>query len=460
MQYDYIIVGAGPSGLITAWLLAKNNKKCLIIDREETIGGCHRVRRINGYFAEHGPRVYLSNYVNTKSILKDMNINFDDIFTQMQVSFTNIGGFDIWKIPILDILKVIITFIIFLIYPYFAKTITVKEYMDYMDFNPQVKIYFDRFCRTTDGMGAERYTLYQFLELVNQYIFVKYYQPKEPNDILLFPKIREQLDKTNNIDFMLNTKITKLNHDNNQIINIITNSGNVLTAHHYILAIPPKNIFEIIPYNAFNLTQEIVNDISYNTYINVTFHWKDDLKLKSSMGFGLTSWGLMFFILSDYMKFKESKTVISSCISILDELSDYTKKTANQSTKQELIQETFRQLKISYPDLPKPDNVIVEDIEYKNNQWTVNDGGYIRNKQKYTIDFQSPIYHNLYTVGTHNDRSEFAFTSFESAVTNAIVFCNQKETTQFPLISQWTIRNILIIVLLIIFFIYYFAKNQ
>lgn len=459
MQYDYIIVGAGPSGLTTAWLLAKNNKKCLIIDREETIGGCHRVHRDQGYFSEHGPRIYLSNYVNTKNILHDMTINFDDIFTPMPVSFTNIGGFDLWKIPILDIIKVIMTFILFLIYPYFAETITVKEYFDYMQFDPQVKIYFDRFCRTTDGVGADKYTLYQFLELVNQYIFVKYYQPKEPNDILLFPKIKEQLDKTHNIDFMLNNKITKLNHDNNQIINIITHTGNVLTAKNYIFAIPPKNLFEIMPENAFPLNQEMINDMSYNTYITITFHWKNDLQLKPLLGFGNTTWGLIFFVLSNYIKFKESKTVISSSISILDEPSDYTKKTANQSTKGEIIQEAFRQLKLSYPDLPNPDYITNEHIEFENNQWVTYDGGYIRNKQQYTIDFKSPKYENLYTVGTQNGHADFAFTSFESAVTNAIIFCNQQEPIKFSLSGQWTIRNVLILIIVIVFYIYYFARS-
>lgn len=454
MEYDYIIIGAGPSGLTTAWLLSKQNKKCLLIDRETTIGGCHRVTRENGYFSEHGPRVYLSNYVNTKAILKDMDINFDDIFTHMPMSFSNIGNFDIKKIPIIDILKVIMTFIVFLIYPGFSKNITVKEFYDKLNFNPLVKVYFDRICRTTDGMGADRYTLYEFFNLINQNVLIKYYQPKEPNDILLFPKIKSSLDKTHLIDFKLGTEITKISFNGNEIKDVVTKSGEKFKGKKYILAVPPKNMFAIMPPKAFPVDQKMIDAMSYNTYINVTFHWNKDLKLKPLMGFGLTSWGLAFFILSDYMKFKTSKTVISSSISILDQPSDYTKKTANQSSKKELVLEAFRQLKESYPDLPNPDYVTMDDLEYKDNQWTTDDGGYVLNKEQYTIDFKSPVYNNLFTIGAHNGYADIAFTTFESAVTNSIVFCNRYESSKFPLKSIITLRQIIIIVILVIVLIY------
>ncbi len=56
-MYDYAIVGAGPAGLTMALYLAKNNKHVILIDRELTIGGCHRVRRVDGMFSDHGPRI-------------------------------------------------------------------------------------------------------------------------------------------------------------------------------------------------------------------------------------------------------------------------------------------------------------------------------------------------------------------------------------------------------------------
>ncbi|TDT72583.1 hypothetical protein EV215_0393 [Hypnocyclicus thermotrophus] len=39
MNFDIIVIGSGPSGLFSAIMLAKNNKKVLIIERNEKIGG-------------------------------------------------------------------------------------------------------------------------------------------------------------------------------------------------------------------------------------------------------------------------------------------------------------------------------------------------------------------------------------------------------------------------------------
>ena len=78
---DYTIIGAGPCGLTVAWILSNYGKKCVIIDREDSIGGCHRVRRTKeGYFTEHGPRIYINNFVCFIALLKDMGIDFYDIF--------------------------------------------------------------------------------------------------------------------------------------------------------------------------------------------------------------------------------------------------------------------------------------------------------------------------------------------------------------------------------------------
>ena len=87
-KYDYVIVGAGPTGLTLAYYLGKLNKKCLLIDKNESIGGCHRVIRVNGLMTEHSPRIYSDSYVNFIELLKKMDVNFYDLFTKY--NFTQI----------------------------------------------------------------------------------------------------------------------------------------------------------------------------------------------------------------------------------------------------------------------------------------------------------------------------------------------------------------------------------
>ena len=81
MNYDYAIIGGGPTGMTLAWILSKQKKNVILIEKDDVLGGCHKVLRINGYFTEHGPRIYSNSYLMFIEILSDMNINFEDLFT-------------------------------------------------------------------------------------------------------------------------------------------------------------------------------------------------------------------------------------------------------------------------------------------------------------------------------------------------------------------------------------------
>ena len=76
MENDFVIIGAGPAGLTLSYTLSYLGYKVVLIEKEKTIGGCHRVNRVDGLFAEHGPRVYSDAYVNMRSLLGHMEIDF------------------------------------------------------------------------------------------------------------------------------------------------------------------------------------------------------------------------------------------------------------------------------------------------------------------------------------------------------------------------------------------------
>ena len=55
-HYDFCIVGAGASGLTTAYKLLKAGKKVLVIDRDNRIGGLGKSYEYDGHIFYTGPK--------------------------------------------------------------------------------------------------------------------------------------------------------------------------------------------------------------------------------------------------------------------------------------------------------------------------------------------------------------------------------------------------------------------
>ena len=127
-----------------------------------------------------------------------------------------------------------------------------------------------------------------------------------------------------------------------------------------------------------------------------------------------------------YMQFdhRDSKTVISTTIT-KHNLSSYLKKKPDQCSKQELINETLRQLKAVFPNLPKPTNGLVEQNHHDGKRWVPNDNGFMITKNGF-MDNNSK-YTNLFTSGPHCGQSPYYFNSMESAVSNAVKLLHQLE---------------------------------
>ena len=248
-MWDYVIIGAGPSGLSLAWYLARYNKKILLIDKNSSLGGCHRVMRVDGLFVEHGPRIYINNYKTTIALLKDMGFSFDDFFTPYKFNILNISTDTVGKIGLKEIGWFIYEFARFIFNKNYSKKITMKQFMENHKFPNETQEYIDKLCRLTDGAGVDRYTLYEFLQIINQHLFYKIYQPKLPNDVGLFKQWENALLKTGNIDILLDSEVINMSVKDNMIdtITIIKNNKQLdIKGKNYILAIPPKHLIQLI----------------------------------------------------------------------------------------------------------------------------------------------------------------------------------------------------------------------
>jgi len=440
--YDYCIVGAGPSGLTLSYLLSSVGKKCIVIDNNSDIGGCHRVTRINGLFSEHGPRIYSSSFKNFINLLRTMNIDFYKIFTNYNFTISNIGNYSLKHFNFNEIASFIFHYLYMILKPKHGENISIKEFMENNSFTNNTKDYIDKLCLLTDGASSDKYSLNKFFQLVNQQILHTIYQPKLPNDIGLFKLWKKHLKK-NDVKILLNSTVIQLNGktDNIDFIKVYNNKNQEIYnifANKFIMCIPPKHLLKIllannIYSNSFGNIHSFSNWVfqsSYTNYIPIIFHWENDIKIKNVWGFPKTEWGIAFIVLSKYMNFfdNRSKLVISTCVTMPNSISTFNNKTANQCNENELKEEVLRQLRISFSELPEPSYIIINpNVKKINNKWIEPDTAFIQTYDNIFLKSESDITKNLYQVGTQNGNSKYNFTTIETAVTNSIVFANKIE---------------------------------
>ena len=461
-----VIIGAGVAGLAFANNLIKNNTiyEITIIEKDKTIGGCHKVNRKifnnENYFCEHGPRIYLNNYVNFICLLKQMKLNFSDLFIKYRYSFIDISNRLIFTEKIFGFYELLIITRDFL-FTIFSNTyginISMLDYMKLNNFSHETINHIDGFCRSFDGGDSSRISLNEFINSSIQSLLYSIYIPKIPNDEGLFKYWKKYLIE-NKVKFIIDNGVSQIIPDekNKEIKKVILNDGKEIEGDLFIMALPPENINQIAP-NAFEnlITNDFVNKTKYNDYISITLHWDYDIGINKDV-YGLntkTDWGLLVMILSHYMKFKESssKSVISCAIIYTDIKDKYLNKTANECNEKELIDAIYKQLLSVFKDLPRPTLYFINNyFDEKEKRWKSNEKAFIKVPNIDYIDFKSPIYKNLYNLGTHNGKHKNSFTSLESAITNSIKLNNIIFNKKNKIKRCFDLRDLFIVILAII----------
>jgi protoporphyrinogen oxidase len=476
--YDLVIVGAGPAGLALAHTTSSIYRRVLIIDKEQEIGGCHRVKRnIDGMFTEHGPRIYLSTYYNFFNLVNELGLEIEEIFTNYKYSFFDIAYSKILpNYNFYEIMMLTMSYLMFFIDDDYGNDISLYEYLRGRGFSHKVIELFDRLCRFTDGGNIYSYSLNKILKMADNNIIMKIYQPKLPLDIVLFNTWKKFLSNRG-VDFMLGFHITDYDIQNNNIEIITLNNSEKIKCGKIVFAVPPVALLNIIKYedelkNTFGNYNELerwVDKTKYIDYISITYHFKDKLELPFINGLTFdTEWGIVLINLSDYMNKVENgySTVLSTAISICNRNSNYTYKKANECTAEELIKEVHRQIKESiFDDLSDDYTAIVNPNNYYNvhkNKWECKDNAYFNVYNEKYIPFESSI-NNLYNLGTHNGKSYISYTTIESAVSNAIYLAGElypEVQSKYTIYKGITGKNIIMVILIIIFVLLYYFLTR
>ncbi len=235
--YDLIIVGAGPTGLALAHCCANLNKSILVIDREEVIGGCHRVKRVDGLFTEHGPRVYLSNSLNFFHLIQEIGLNKNQIFVPYtQTDYSKLLSYFTWN----ELSVFLATYFKYILNNDYGIHTSLKTFCAKKGYTPKAIDAIDKLCRYIDGAGIDRYSLNKLLKIIDSTSSIL--QPKAPLDNILFRPWQKYLT-SHNVDFMLGLEINHINYNKeaNKIDYITINNKNI-RLDKLILAIPPSSL--------------------------------------------------------------------------------------------------------------------------------------------------------------------------------------------------------------------------
>lgn len=444
-EYDTVIVGGGPSGLALAQCLSRLSLKIVVVDPE--FGGCHRVRRVGGKFTEHGPRVYSSTYATFRMLLRDLGSDFHEWFVPYRFNIASIGQETVFSTLTWRELMVLGTSFFGLVHPGFGANETMAAYMQRHRFGSESRDIIERLCRLTDGAGSEKYTVREFLQLFNVQSIYNLYQPRTPNDTGLVGFWIDRL-RRRGVEFV-RSEVTEVIPSG-----VILDNSKVILGKRVVLAIPPLSLVELLGRstlltNAFGNYKDLKNwaeKTAYIDYLSFSLHWKNKLALPKVYGFPRSDWGIAFIVLSDYMTHVDG-TLISVAVTLPERKSQWTNKTAYESTLAELRSEILRQLRLAFPDLPSPAAFLKSPgVVPTTRGWTSLDTAFISTANASYLLPQSRTVPNLYSLGTHNGRSKYPFTSLESAVSNAVMLAVEMEpklASSFGVKRTWTVMDLI-----------------
>jgi phytoene dehydrogenase-like protein len=414
---DYLVVGAGPTGLALAQCLAAAGRSVLVVDREAEIGGCHRVLRDRqGLFAEHGPRVYSSGFATFRHVLRLAGLDFGAYFAPYPFSFSRLGPYSASVLGPVALLRLAGALLASTVAPVGRDT-SMAEWA--RGLRPEARDYVARLCRMIEGAGPERFTLHEFLQAISQNFGRELYQPSLPTDVGLFRDWRAALEATGLVRFRLGCSVARAAPGR-----VETLSGRVLRARRVVLAVPPAGLARLglAPPGWAAAT-------AYDTYLSATFHWRRRLALPARWGgYPATDWGVGFVVASDYTRMGDprSRTVISAAATMLDARSRATGRTAGECGADEVLAEMLRQLRETLPGLPDPDAALLSPaLSRADGRWRDRDSAFLRVPGRGFAPWR--LADGLYTAGTHTGFSPYGITSIESAVCNGVEVARRME---------------------------------
>ena len=156
-SYDYIIVGGGPTGMTLAWILSKTKKNILIIDKNSNLGGSYNIQ------SYHRPQLYSDSYLSFMDILKDMGLDFYELFKK-----STFKPFDDSPLTFRE-KKILFYHTVFILFRNdYGKKISLNQFLLDNDFSKKSYDYIQQVVELLFSVSLENISLNQFLNFFNE----------------------------------------------------------------------------------------------------------------------------------------------------------------------------------------------------------------------------------------------------------------------------------------------------
>ena len=468
-MYDFTIIGGGPSGIYCADKLSLLGYKVCLIEKLESLGGCHRVRytenknEIYGgkVHTEHGPRVYLGAYLDFWKWIQDVGVSRNNNFTEY---ITSSMGEDIIDYSIkFNIYELVCMAIVYFIQNVlrldFSENYTIDDFMEDFYFSDEGKTRLNRICRLIDGGNTDKTTIISLFKGLDVGLAYYIYEPIEPMDTLLWDKFYHKLNKQK-VNIRLNTEVFEIKKGK-----VVTNRD-IISTNNIILCIPPFVINKII--NAPLLcgydvkTFHKLSDYQqYEPYICATIEFEN---ISSITRWGISGdhpWGLVDIDNGRYFNnVKGSMYVVS--VTHPEKIDPKTNRTANDMNKTEFLNRIVEIIQERFQIKEEPiKKSLSPNVEKINGGWIEIDRAFLYSPPGWLKpDFNISKKNKVYTTGHHIGESYHEYNSMESAIQNASELLSKIEPKyNYEISKPWKLSDfiwigILLLILIIILYIY------
>ena len=435
----YVIVGAGPTGLSLAHVLANNGYEVDIIERDSQLGGSWNSQWKEGkYFSENSPRVLGYTNINVQNFFYNIGMTSDD--------FSNIYG-NILEAnkKVGDFLKESFTFNDYMIflwgvinYKAFKTDMTMQEWMDNNNLSKSAKNAL-RILTITICDLPENTHVNDFFAAIGLTSLKQFKEPNKWHQI-----IEDQFSFMKNVNVYKSTEVinlsgTKESIDGAVCKNLVNGKVKLIKGDRFILACQSSGISNIIKnsntwvknnWTSYDWMRKW-SDTTYYSGIGFQLHFREKLKFPNQWCWSCKDdWTIIMLPVSDWLTTKSKdpliNTVWSACVVDMDTKSKHINKTANECSREELIEECLRQIRNADCSVPVPYKTTMSDgLIRLNNKWKSKNTGFTRKKNGY-LPMQGNI-SNLFALGCFTEGNTDNIAQIGTALNSSVKFLETYE---------------------------------